>query len=63
MYSLLVLLLAGAGMVVAVWAFLQWQSMRSAMILFVLLPLAALSVELLITGLGHWLGRADLSAD
>lgn len=56
MYSLLVLLLAGAGLVVAVRAFLQWQSTRSAMILFVLLPLAALSVELLITGLGHWLG-------
>lgn len=56
MYSLLVLLLAGAGLVVAVRAFLQWQSTRSAMILFVLLPLAALSVELLITGLGDWLG-------
>ena len=56
MYSLLVLLLAGAGLVVAVWAFLQWQLTRSAMILFVLLPLAALSIELLITGLGHWLG-------
>ena len=43
MYSLLVLLLAGAGLVVALWAFLQWQQSRSAMILFVLLPLAALS--------------------
>ncbi len=56
MYPLLVLLLAGAGLVVAIRAFLQWQSTRSAMILFVLLPLAALSVELLITGLAGWLG-------
>jgi hypothetical protein len=56
MYSLLVLLLAGAGLVVTVRAFLDWQSTRSAMILFVLLPMAALSVELLVTGLAHWLG-------
>ena len=58
MYSLLVLLLAGAGLVVTLWAFLQWQATRSAMILFVLLPMAALSLELLVTGLAHWL-RAD----
>ena len=58
MYSLLVLLLAGAGLVVTLWAFLQWQATRSVMILFVLLPMAALSLELLVTGLAHWL-RAD----
>lgn len=58
MYSLLVLLLAGAGLVVTLWAFLQWQSTRSAMILFVLLPMAALSVELLVTGFAHWLGAS-----
>lgn len=61
MYSLLVLLLAGAGLALALWAFLQWQLSRSAMILFVLLPLAALPIELLAAGLRLWSG-ADESA-
>ncbi|MEZ5563213.1 MAG: hypothetical protein R3F27_09710 [Gammaproteobacteria bacterium] len=60
MYSLFVLLLALVGLALALRAFLQWQLTRSAMILFVLLPLAALSVELLISGLAQWLG-ADRS--
>ncbi len=53
MYSPLLLLLAGASLVVTIWAFRQWQLNRSAMILFVLLPLAALPVELLFAGLGE----------
>lgn len=57
MYTLLVLSLAGAGLVVSLWAFLQWQLTRSAMILFVLLPMAALSVELLVAGLAHGFGE------
>lgn len=53
MYSPLLLLLAGASLAVTLWAFRQWQLSRSAMILFVLLPLAALPVELLFAGLGE----------
>lgn len=53
MNSPLLLLLAGASLVVTIWAFREWQLSRSAMILFVMLPLAALPVELLFAGLGE----------
>jgi hypothetical protein len=59
MYSLLVLLLAGVSLAMALWTFLQWQLSRSAMILFVLLPLAALPIELLAAGLGLWTGASE----
>jgi hypothetical protein len=61
MSALLLLLLALVSLGVALWAFLQWQQSRSAMILFVLLPLAALPIELLAAGLGLW-SNADESA-
>jgi hypothetical protein len=54
MYPVLLLLMALASLVFALWVFLQWQQGRSAMILFVLLPLAALPLELLAAGLGLW---------
>lgn len=59
MYSLLVLLLAGVSLAIALWAFFQWQLSRSAMILFVLLPLAALPIELLAAGIGLWSGESE----
>ena len=59
MYSLLVLLLTGVSLAIALWAFLQWQLSRSAMILFVLLPLAALPIELLAAGIGLWRGTGE----
>ena len=59
MYSLLVLLLAGVSLALALWTFRQWQLSRSAMILFVLLPLAALPVELLVAGLERWSGAGE----
>jgi hypothetical protein len=62
MYSLLVLLLGGVSLAIALWAFLQWQLSRSSMILFVLLPLAALPLELLAAGLGLWSGAESESA-
>lgn len=59
---LLFMLLAGLSLAVTIWAFRQWQLTRSAMILFVLLPLAALPVELLIEGLGGRSGAAPSPA-
>lgn len=61
MYSVLLFLLALASLAIALRAFLDWQQSRSAMILFVLLPLAALPIELLAAGLGFW-GEAGDSA-
>jgi hypothetical protein len=59
---LLFMLLAGLSLAVTIWAFRQWQLTRSAMILFVLLPLAALPVELLIKGLGGRSGAGPSTA-
>lgn len=55
MYSVLLLVLAFTTLGLALWTFRQWQTTRSALILFVLLPLPALPYELFVAGLGHWL--------
>jgi hypothetical protein len=56
MYSVLLLVLAVSALGLSLWTFRQWQLTRSGLILFVLLPLPALPWELLVVGIGRWLG-------
>jgi hypothetical protein len=58
---LLVLTVANLG--VLLWTFRQWQLTRSALMFFVLLPLAALPYDSLIAGLGRWIGIGDTLRD
>jgi len=63
MYSLFLLLLAAANLVVTLWVFRRWQQTRSGLILFVLLPLAAAPYETLVAGLGRFIGVGDQLRD
>jgi hypothetical protein len=56
MYSVLLLLLAVAALGSTLWTFHHWRVTRSALILFVLLPMPALPYELFVAGFGRWLG-------
>lgn len=56
MYSWLLLVLALPMLGLLLWTFRQWQVTHSGLMLFVLLPLAAVPVELLVVGTGRWLG-------
>lgn len=63
MYSLLLLLVGGAGLAVTLWTLRCWQQTRSGLILFVLLPLAAAPYEVLVAGLGRFIGVSDQLRD
>lgn len=56
MYSILLLLVAAAGAIVALRGLPAWLRARSNLLLFGLLALAAATLETLLAGLGRWLG-------
>jgi hypothetical protein len=56
MYSWVVLLLAAINLGVCLSGFLAWQRSRSTLLLFNVVTLATVALNMLITGIGHWLG-------
>jgi hypothetical protein len=58
-YSIFILLLAAIGMGFCLSAFLVWQRSRSNLLLFNLAALGAVTLDLLIAGLGHWIGVGE----
>jgi hypothetical protein len=63
MYSIVLLVVGAAALAVTLWTLRQWQLTRSAIILFVLLPLAATPYEVLVAGLGRFIGPGDRLRD
>ena len=59
MFSIVLLVLGLASLGVTLWTLRQWQATRSALVLFVLLPLAAAPYEALVAGLGRFVGPGN----
>jgi len=63
MYSVVLLLLAVVALGSTIWTFYQWRETRSALILFVLLPMPAVPYELFVAGSGRWLRAGQTLLD
>jgi hypothetical protein len=63
MYSVLLLALGILNLGVALWLFRHWQQGRSAIVLFVLLAMAASPWEVLVAGLGRFIGTGETLRD